>query len=704
MKAVAAGRRLALPRVPSLRFVGLVAAAPILVVLARALPPEGLGLAIRLAAAAACVLVLPGALVVRALGWPSGVGLAAAAAVAWSLVVVFAGLAAMFATGGSLLHALVVGILVCVAALVTGSRASGPGDRPRDLAAPAGVAAAGVVFGAIVWWTAGPIDGDALFHLARARKLAELDALASVETVNEFRDGGLHPGYAFPLWHGAIALVASLGGVDTADVVRYLPAVLVPLAFLVTYGAGAALFRSWEGGVAAVAAQAAHLGFARGGTGVFAFLSLPPTVTILLLVPAVLALAFTFFRDGDRALMLSLAAAALAVAVIHPTYAIFVAVPLAGFVLARLALVRDDLPRLVRGGVSLAAIAVPSALFFVWLLPIVRSAASHQPAAAEKARALAHYASHLDVSGESYRLAPEAISRAGAPAVAALLAIPLAAFAARRLWAAFVLGGSLAVLAILLFPPLFTTASDLVSLSQARRLAGFLPLPFALAGAALVLARLRAGAPVLALAAGIALQALYPGELTYKVGEGGPAWAVWFAAIAGAIALVGASFFRRTWEDERRARWGVVAVLAFATPVAVAGFSSLESDPPDPHALTPGVVDAVRRAAVPGDVVFADLETSYRVAAYASVYVVAAPLHHVADTKENRGRERADDVARFFWRRGVPDVERRTILGEYGADWLLVDKTRRYPEALVRSFARVYEDDRYLLVRAGRGP
>jgi hypothetical protein len=55
----------------------------------------------------------------------------------------------------------------------------------------------------------GGAPGDALFHLARVRKLADFDHL-SLDAVAEFADGGPHPGYAFPLWHGFLALVSRL--------------------------------------------------------------------------------------------------------------------------------------------------------------------------------------------------------------------------------------------------------------------------------------------------------------------------------------------------------------------------------------------------------------------------------------------------------------------------------------------------------------
>ena len=67
----------------------------------------------------------------------------------------------------------------------------------------------------------------------------------------------------------------------------------------------------------------------------------------------------------------------------------------------------------------------------------------------------------------SYTLRPEVFVRTGAIAVGALLLIPFAAFAARRRWAAFVLGGSLVVFAVELVPFVFPRFADAVSLSQA---------------------------------------------------------------------------------------------------------------------------------------------------------------------------------------------------------------------------------------------
>jgi hypothetical protein len=52
------------------------------------------------------------------------------------------------------------------------------------------------------------------------RKLVELGSL-SPWRLDELVGGGLHPGYAFPLWHAFLAAVTKLAGVDPAVVVQH---------------------------------------------------------------------------------------------------------------------------------------------------------------------------------------------------------------------------------------------------------------------------------------------------------------------------------------------------------------------------------------------------------------------------------------------------------------------------------------------------
>lgn len=643
----------------------------------------GLLLYLRLAGALALVLA-PGWLLARALGIR---GLAPT--LGWSLTLLFAALTVTFAVGGSIDVALVL-LLVSALALLALARRWRP--RTRGTAAPGTrwTAGGGVAVGLLLWPIAGAVQGDGLFHLARARKLLELDGL-SLRGIGEFADASLHPGYAFPLWHGFLALVSRISGADPEEVVRHLPSLLAPLAVVVAYEAGWALFRrTWAAGAVA-GAQLALVCFAPPSGGAFRVLSLPATSSSELLVPAALALALASIRAPSAALLASTAAAGFALAVVHPTYAIFLWIPLAGFIAARLLWERHDLRA---GALALAALAAPAALFMLWLLPVIRDTASVSPDADEVRRALRQYASQLDVRSEtSYSLAAEVFTRRGAVAIAALLLIPLAGLAARRRWAAYVVGGSLAVLAITLVPFAFATFSDLVSVSQARRLASFLPLAFALAGGLGVLARLIGPLLLpLALVAGIGLQWIYPGDFGYVLREPGPSLVTWVAAAGAVVALlVGA----RRSGPALEAPASLAAAL-FLAPVFAAGLWSWSAPPADPaRELPAGLVEAVRESVPQRAVVYADPQTSFRIAAFAPVYVAVAPPGNVADTEANRPYGRARDARRFL-RTGDLAIPRR-----YGAEYLVVD--RRLTE---RAFdlPALYRDERFTLYRLPASP
>jgi hypothetical protein len=694
-------RGLSLPRAAELdlRVLAWTAAPVALLFLARLLPAEGAGLALRLFAAGAIVLLLPGALILRVLGRPSSPGVAAAGALALSLLVVFVALVLTVLAGASIDLAVVVLCAAIAAAAVPAALAGRSSAAPRaERRAALGLLAATLPLSALVWWSAGPVQGDGLFHVARVRKLVELDSLTSLAALNEFRDGSVHPGYAVPLWHEALALVARLADVDAAQAALYLPAVLiVPLTVLVAHGAGTALFKHWAGGVAVALALVAQLWFSRaGGTGNFEFLYQPAALGRTLLATAILALAFSFVFLGDRRLLVPLVAAGFALAVVHATYAPYVALLLVGCAVARLVMGRRDEGSPARTAVTAAAVLVPFGLFLLWLLPIATDDPSQAPDPARRAFEIRHYGNAFDVFGDVLRFAPEAIARGGPVVVAGLLAVPLAGLAARRMWAAFVLGGSLAVLAVLLVPWLFTELADLLSLSQARRLAAFLPVPFAIAGAAVLLGRLRLVGVALAAAAALALAWAYPGEFTYRVREGGPGWTVWLAVAGGLVALAAGALTRRRGPEP--GRWAAFAAAAFLVPLVALGLDELERGR-DPLALPPAAIAAVQANVEPGDVLFGRPQDAYRIAAYSPVYVNAEELGHAPATARNRPSERYRDAQRFFAPQATSDAERAQLLEEYGADWLLVDKRRRVPEAFLAGLELVYDGPRYGLYR-----
>ncbi|HET8653215.1 MAG TPA: hypothetical protein VFM13_11665 [Gaiellaceae bacterium] len=656
----------------------LVLAAIPLLALARLLPADGAGLAFRLAAASACLLI-PGALIARALRLP-----AVAEAAALSLGVLFLGLIVTFAVGASILLTLIVLGAAASVALPFAMR-----ETPiRQHWATWAVAGAGAVFAVLIWRFGPALGGDALFHLARVRKLETFGDL-SIDRVGEFADGGPHPGYAFPLWHAFLALVSKLAGVDPTDVVLNEAAILVPLAFVLSYEAGRALFNSIWGGVAVVAAQVALTGFAPGDGGGYNALALPASAARQLLVPMVLASLFLLIRERRPLFAVPVAAASLAIALTHPTYALFLLVPLAGFGIVRAIWARRDLLTVAAG---LAAVGLPSAAVFLWLTPIVEDTAGHTPAREEVQRGLERYSRELDVDSlQRYALAPEVFGRRGAVAVAALVAIPLAAFAARSRWAAFVVGGSLPILLLTLASFIFPSFADLVSISQARRIAGFMPYSFALAGGCAVLAGFLRGAALPAgLAAGLWLQLTWPGDFGPRLDHGGPALAAWLSLAGAVLAVPAGVLIQRRWGSiERRGLYAGLTALLFVLPIAVQGMRDWREAPGPKVPLTPGLVRELRELPE-GTIVFADLETSYRIAALAPVYVAAGPPAHVADTEDNRPYVRRSDVVQFL-RTGDLGIPRR-----YGADWLVIDRQRSF---LRPALPVLYADDRYLLYR-----
>ena len=624
------------------------------------------------------VLLLPGALVARALGQRS-----VSSTLAWSLALIIGALVVTFAFGSSLTLTLVLLLAAGLVSLRFVRRA----PRPERIPGRRGVFAAGAVLGLLLWHVAGNIGGDGLFHLARVQKLDAFGSL-SLDAVNEFADGGLHPGYAFPLWHGFLALVARVGFLDPAEVVLHEATVLAPVALLVAYEAGWALFRRVGPAVAVVLGAVSVTALAPDHGGAYTALGLPATASRQILLPAALALALTYVESPSRGLLASVAAAGLVLAVVHPTYAIFLWLPFAGFLLVRSLVERRELRRIAT---ALGALVVPAAVYLAWLLPVVRDTRSHAPGVDELQRAFRQYAGQLDVfSDTSYRLAPEVFGRAGAVAVAALLFVPLAGLALRSRWAAYVLGGFLAVAAVMLVPHLFVLFSDLASISQSRRAAGFWPLAFAFAGGFVVLAAFLRGLVLpAAFAGGLALQLAYPGEFSYRLEDGGPALVTWFAVVGGVAALVlGLVFQKHKLPLERTSLAGWAAAL-FVLPIGI--HAAANWNPSDARAaspLTPGLVEALREDVRRGDVVYSDPETSYEIAARVPVYIAVAPPGHVADTEKNRPYERRDEALRFF------ETGDAAIVRRAGADWLVVDRNR---SDVVPQLDSVYRDGRYTL-------
>jgi hypothetical protein len=170
---------------------------------------------------------------------------------------------------------------------------------------------------------------------------------------------------------------------------------------------------------------------------------------------------------------------------------------------------------------------------------------------------------------------------------------------------------------------------------------------------------------------------------------------VTWVAVAGGVAAVVLGFVlvrRRPAFEWPGALVGFAAAL-FVFPVLVhAAWNWSASDARRPNPLTPGLVEALRDQVPEGGVVYSDLETSYRIGAFAPVYVANGPPGHVADTDENRPYERRAE-ARLFFATGDLSIPRRA-----GAGWLVIDRSRFQIDPVGPP---LYQDDRYALYRLG---
>ena len=238
--------------------VPLVLAAIPLLAVARLLPAEGLGLAFRLAAASLCLLI-PGALIARALRLP-----AVAEAVALSLGVLFLGMLATFALGTSILLTLVVlGVAAAIALPFalrrrrsTSTRLSGR-LRVQARCSPSSSGGSGRRSAATrcsIWPGCGSWRASTSCRSTRWASSRTADHIPAMPS----RSGT-----------GSSRSSRSLPGVDPTDVVLNEAAILVPVAFVVVFEAGQALFNSVWGGVAVLAGQVAITGLAPGDGGAY---------------------------------------------------------------------------------------------------------------------------------------------------------------------------------------------------------------------------------------------------------------------------------------------------------------------------------------------------------------------------------------------------------------------------------------------------
>ena len=559
---------------------------------------------------------------------------------------------------------------------------------------PLTVVAAGVGFGIALWFLMGHLTGgDDLFHLARVRKLDDFGSL-SLRSVDEFRDGGLHPGYAFPLWHllPRARCAARRGRPDGGCSARGERARAGRVPRRVGVG---------QGGLPLGLGRAGGARDVRSGSS-----RSPPAAAARTrrwrsrrrragscFVPAVIALFFAFVAERSRGGLATIACR------------------------DRSARARSTRPTRSSSSFRWSASSPPGRCSpgarsprVCWASPPSSSRRGWSRSGCARSRARPRRSTRrrtrctvrsctTGASSTSSRTGATGSRRrcsAGAGRSPSRRCSPCRLPSSRPGAAGprSCSAGSSLVLALMLLPELFTRFADAVSISQARRAAGFVP--FALRPRRRCSrarpADSRSRALPIGLGAGIALQLAYPGDFGYALDQGGPAIVTWIALVGG-----GGGAGRRDLPPAapRRARphgW-LTAATAFAGRAAdrAARVHPLGRETDDVEAADPG---ADRGAADEGagaapssspTTTRATRSPPTRPSTSRTRCRVTSP-----NTKANRPYERRADAKQFF-RTGDLAIPRR-----YGATWLVIRTAR---SKLMPDLPKAYADKDYVLYR-----
>ena len=416
-------------------------------------------------AAAGLLLVAPGWCALRVVGLDADLGRAGAApvAAALSLAVWAPPLAAAYLLGQTLTF-VIAAVLVATAVLVLAVRT--PVALPRAGAFEvAGGALAVAAFAYLAWRISTPLVGDGLFHVGLMRRLGDAPSL-SFANVSPFLHGPPNAGYALPVLHGAFEGVAKLAGADPVVAFRYLLPPCAGLAIAAAYALARALTGWRSAGYLAAAMTAWDL--CSLINGLVLQINQPPPFALWVLTPAALLLFWLEIRHSRQAALATVSCVAV-IAFVHPTYAIpclaIAAGLLAGAWRAGLPDLRASLGTLVAMTATVGGIAG-----WIWW-EAIRGGHLHP--------VLSHADEFVIRSGKAVVMYPWApVFGRGYVLLAILAMVWLVRY--RPLLPA--VGGTAALLVVLLLPGLNTLLIDAVGMGQFHRF--WQPLPWPVMGAA----------------------------------------------------------------------------------------------------------------------------------------------------------------------------------------------------------------------------
>lgn len=557
---------------------------------------------------------------------------------------------------------------------------------------------------------------DTLFHIGMVRRLAELPS-PTFENLDRVVGAGINPAYALPSWQGAMAAISALTGLDPATVVEATAIVGVLLAACCAAALGRAVAGTVAGELAGVSAYAfLRVTFPRReleGDGV-AYAALPGNIALDVLMPLLLVATLLLLRsrpgarrDGSLVALAALSTALLLV--LHANYIVYVAIIGLGVALWLLAAGPWGRRVARRVGLVAASIGVPGLVVLAALLPLLMLL-DHFGTAVE-ARIDYHLVS---IGGHSIVRPGHLYDWFAAPGLLGMFVLPWAAWISRGASRALVAGGSLALFAFALTPPLM----DLLGQSGSLTIGLRLPRPL---GVLLIAAAAIALPDLVARTVRVAARATeHRGRFAGWIARLGPVLIVFVAsaaygyplvrreppqygwnwptlvAVAGLlVVLVLAIRSRRTTasldvavrDDTARnlpARTMALALVALAIAMLPSGFTSMRRAAWQSRELVAAYraddlrcldgVQAKLRELPPGDVLLADPVTAYAAQALAPVYVVGdfKTWNGSTDSAEIDTRINLLGLAFQEPDRGAVKQGLAGLVGVHDARWLLI--------------------------------
>jgi hypothetical protein len=557
----------------------------------------------------------------------------------------------------------------------------------------------------------------------------ELLPRPTFSTTQTFIHGSAHPGYLIPVSHFAAAIIAEAAGTDANRVYWVLPTLVVPLMALTMAGLGRALLGTRVAGVLVAAAWVfaqllivTHPPFWIAGVAMW-----PGEICLYVVLPLLSAVWLNAVAPetevfARRISLVLLGVFTLLVLALHASYAVWIAIPIGGYLLGWLLFGERPRANVTRYHAPAAlAVAAPAGVGLWLLMGAAKRIGSNGDRGGASAADDFRFFHHVLVGHlHSYRLRSDYLVAYGGFPLLGLLGIVLMLRHPRRRVTWYVSVPAVLVLVVSQVPQLFTTFARVALISQAIRLGTVLQTEVGLA--ALVLAigglagagwasratpsgRTRLTIAAVATAGGAFIVHAW-GPLVWRFAhETMPGWPVVMLTVVGVGAVAALSIARAAgrapgWmnlgsRDAAAAltRSGAlsagVALVVIASPLAVRGAIQLahaaEHRPAgiasvDRLASLDPAVQRVLRAQKPGQVVLALPNDSFAVQGVAALYTTSYPKVNTANTRRNDRDQRIADTNQFFRtpRTNGGNLRRLSFLRKERVSFVLTERSTQY--------------------------